>query len=47
MVAIFGAAFGFALVTMGLIDPANYLGGRVRLRPDLADKALNAALGEQ
>ncbi len=36
-----------ALVAMGLIDPDNYLGGRMALQPELAAGALRSALGER
>ncbi len=36
-----------ALVTMGLIDSGNYLGGRVTLQPELAAAALRSSLAEQ
>jgi N-methylhydantoinase A len=34
-----------AMVTMGFIDPDRYLGGRVRLLPELAREALDRVLG--
>jgi N-methylhydantoinase A len=36
-----------AMVTLGLIDPTNYLGGRVQLKPELARAALDKTLGER
>jgi N-methylhydantoinase A len=36
-----------AMVTLGFIDPTNYLGGRVRLKPELARAALDRRLGER
>jgi N-methylhydantoinase A len=36
-----------AMVTLGFIDPERYLGGRVKLRPELARQALDATLGER
>jgi N-methylhydantoinase A len=35
-----------ALVTMGFIDPQRYLEGRVTLRPELAERALERTFGE-
>jgi N-methylhydantoinase A len=34
-----------AMVTLGFIDPGNYLGGRVQLKPELSRKALDAVFG--
>jgi N-methylhydantoinase A len=36
-----------AMVTLGFIDPDNYLGGRVELQPDLARAALDRVFGER
>ncbi|MDO8187799.1 hydantoinase/oxoprolinase family protein [Conexibacter sp. JD483] len=36
-----------AMVTLGFIDPDNYLGGRVQLRPELARAALDGTFGER
>ncbi len=36
-----------AMVTMGFIDPDNYLNGRVQLKPELSAKALDEALGQR
>lgn len=36
-----------AMVTLGLIDPKRYLGGRVEIRPDLAEAALGRVLGQR
>ncbi len=36
-----------ALVTMGLIDPANYLGGRIKLHPARAVSALRRTLADR
>ena len=36
-----------AMVTLGLIDPENYLGGRVQLHPELSRNALQAVFGER
>jgi N-methylhydantoinase A len=36
-----------ALVAMGLIDPGNYLGGRIALQPELAVDALRTSLGDR
>jgi N-methylhydantoinase A len=35
-----------AMVAMGFIDPDNYLGGRVQLRPDLSEQALRSEFAE-
>lgn len=35
-----------AMVSMGFIDPERYLGGRVKLRKDLAEQALDRVLGD-
>ncbi|WP_169542004.1 hydantoinase/oxoprolinase family protein [Nocardia jiangxiensis] len=34
-----------AVVVMGMLDPGNYLGGRVQLRPDLAETAIEQQFG--
>jgi N-methylhydantoinase A len=34
-----------AMVTLGFIDPANYLGGRVELHPELSRRALDTVFG--
>src|SRR4051794_1163385 len=36
-----------AMVTLGFIDPGNYLGGRVELQPELARAALDRVFGER
>jgi N-methylhydantoinase A len=36
-----------AMVTLGFIDPDNYLGGRVQLRPELSRAALDRVFGER
>ena len=36
-----------AMVTLGFIDPGNYLGGRVELKPELARAALDRVFGER
>ena len=36
-----------AMVTMGFIDPDNYLGGRVQLKPELSREALDRTFGER
>lgn len=36
-----------AMVTLGFIDPDNYLAGRVKLQPELARVALDKAFGER
>ena len=36
-----------AMVTMGFIDPEGYLGGRVKLNPELGKKALDSRFGER
>jgi len=36
-----------AMVTLGFIDPDNYLGGRVQLRPELAREALDRTLSDR
>jgi N-methylhydantoinase A len=36
-----------ALVTIGLIDPGNYLGGRIVLQPELAVEALRSSLADR
>jgi N-methylhydantoinase A len=36
-----------AMVTLGFIDPDNYLGGRVQLEPELARNALDRTLSER
>ena len=36
-----------AMVTLGFIDPGNYLGGRVQLKPELSRGALDAVFGER
>jgi N-methylhydantoinase A len=36
-----------AMVTLGFIDPDNYLGGRVELQPELARAALDRVFGER
>jgi N-methylhydantoinase A len=36
-----------AMVTLGFIDPGNYLGGRVELQPELARQALDRVFGER
>lgn len=36
-----------AMVTMGFIDPANYLGGRVKLHPELSRQALDGVFGQR
>jgi N-methylhydantoinase A len=36
-----------AMVTLGFIDPGNYLGGRVELKPELARTALDRVFGER
>ncbi|MEN3280174.1 MAG: N-methylhydantoinase [Solirubrobacteraceae bacterium] len=36
-----------AMVTLGFIDPGNYLGGRVELAPELARAALDRVFGER
>jgi N-methylhydantoinase A len=36
-----------AMVTLGFIDPDNYLGGRVQLKPELARDALDRTLSER
>jgi N-methylhydantoinase A len=36
-----------AMVTLGFIDPGNYLGGRVELKPELARTALDKVFGER
>ncbi len=36
-----------AMVTLGFIDPDNYLGGRVQLKPELSKLALDRAFGER
>jgi N-methylhydantoinase A len=36
-----------AMVTLGFIDPDNYLGGRVKLEPELARTALDRTLSER
>jgi N-methylhydantoinase A len=35
-----------AMVAMNLIDPANYLNGRLELKPELAERAITSAIGE-
>jgi N-methylhydantoinase A len=35
-----------AMVAMGFIDPRNYLGGRVQLRPDLSERALRSKFAD-
>jgi N-methylhydantoinase A len=35
-----------AMVAMNLIDPANYLSGRLELKPELAERAIASAIGE-
>ncbi|MDO8212457.1 hydantoinase/oxoprolinase family protein [Conexibacter sp. CPCC 206217] len=36
-----------AMVTLGFIDPDNYLGGRVQLKPELSRTALDSVFGER
>ena len=36
-----------AMVALGFIDPDNYLGGRVQLRPELSQVALDSVFGER
>jgi len=36
-----------AMVTLGFIDPDNYLGGRVQLKPELSRTALDKTFGER
>jgi N-methylhydantoinase A len=36
-----------AMVTLGFIDPDNYLGGRVQLKPELSRQALDSVFGER
>jgi N-methylhydantoinase A len=36
-----------AMVTLGFIDPDNYLGGRVQLQPELSRQALDRVFGER
>ena len=36
-----------AMVTLGFIDPNNYLGGRVQLKPELSRTALDRVFGER
>ncbi len=36
-----------AMVTLGFIDPDNYLGGRVKLNPELSKVALDSSFGER
>ncbi|HET9103536.1 MAG TPA: hydantoinase/oxoprolinase family protein [Solirubrobacteraceae bacterium] len=36
-----------AMVTLGFIDPDNYLGGRVQLKPELSRTALDRTFGER
>lgn len=36
-----------AMVTLGFIDPDNYLSGRVQLQPELSEAALDARFGER
>jgi N-methylhydantoinase A len=36
-----------AMVTLGFIDPDNYLGGRVQLKPELARTALDTVFGQR
>lgn len=36
-----------AMLVLGFLDPSNYLGGRLQLRPELSARALDRVLGER